>query len=255
MKRKFILLFLCLCLVSCATPPTDPDKLAVYHQNNDPLEPYNRSMTTFNFAVNRYVYQPIAKTYRAVVPEFARTGISNFADNLSEPYTFVNAILQADGRAAAHSFGRFFTNTTLGVGGLFDAATYFGIDKKQKTFGQTLYKWGWKDSVPYLVLPFLGPSDLRETIGMTVGWFMDPIDYTLPRHERLQLRIVRYALHGITTIESSTDLLSEMEKNTVDPYVKLRTMYRQNKQKSLNEDDIEAQSKEYDIDFDFDDDE
>ncbi len=253
--KKGILFLLLFFVIGCATAPTDPEALKTYQDNNDPLEPYNRVMTDFNFKVNRYVYTPIVKAYRGIFPESARKRISYFASNLSEPYTFANAILQGEPRAAAHSFGRFFTNSTLGVGGLFDVATDFGIDKKEKTFGQTLYKWGWNGSSPYFVLPFLGPSDVRETVGMTIGWFLDPIDYILPKKERWQLRIARYAVHGIITMESATDFLTETEKTAVDPYVMLRTMYRQNKQKFLNEGNVEAQTESYNLDFDLDEDE
>ena len=247
MKKIIFILLFCFCIQGCATPPTDPDQLKIYNENNDPLEPYNRFMTKFNFKVNRYVYQPIAKAYRTVLPERVRTSISNFSDNLSEPYTFVNAVLQGEFSDAAQSFGRFFTNTTIGVGGLFDAASYFGIENPEKTFGQTLYKWGWKDSAPYIVLPFLGPSDLRETIGMVAGWFMDPVDYTLPEKERLQLRIARYVINGFVTIDQATDLLTNVEETSLDPYATLRTYYRQNHQKFLDG------KGDYEVEFDFDD--
>ena len=210
-------------------------------------------MTNFNFKVNRYVYDPVAKVYRNVIPSFMRTGISNFGSNLSEPYVFVNAILQCEPKSAAHSLGRFFTNTTLGLGGLFDVASHFEIEKKKRNFAQTLYKWGWKGTSTYFVLPFLGPSDFRETVGMTVGWFLDPIDYVLPRKDRWRLRIGRYTINGIITIEEATDLLTGIETSSVDPYATLRTMYQQNKQKFLNDGDIEAQSESYNFEFDLDD--
>ena len=253
--KKRILFLLLFFLIGCATPPTDPDALKTYQENNDPLEPYNRVMTDFNFKVNRYVYSPFIKAYRNVLPEFARKRIGYFGYNLSEPYVFVNALLQAEPKAAAHSFGRFFTNSTLGLGGLFDVASDFGIKKVEKNFGQTLYKWGWNGSSAYFVLPFLGPSDMRETVGMTVGWFLDPIDYVLPKKERWRFRIARYAINGIVTMENATDFLTETEKTAIDPYVMLRTMYRQNKQKYLNQGDTQAQSQTYDLDFDLDDEE
>ena len=145
------------------------------------------------------------------------------------------------------------TKTTLGLGGLFDVASHFEIEKKKRNFAQTLYKWGWKGTSTYFVLPFLGPSDFRETVGMTVGWFLDPIDYVLPRKDRWRLRIGRYTINGIITIEEATDLLTGIETSSVDPYATLRTMYQQNKQKFLNDGDIEAQSESYNFEFDLDD--
>ncbi len=249
----FILAGALLCLSACATVPQNPEQLAIYQQNNDPIEPYNRAITDFNFKVNRYVYRPIRKVYRFVFPEFARTGISNFSSNLTEPYILVNAVLQGEGDAAAQSFGRFFTNTTIGLGGLFDAATYFEIGKPEKDFGQTLYRWGWNSSMPYFVLPFLGPSDVRETFSLAVGWFLNPLDYALPRRERNQMRIARYAVQGVVTIDNLSGLLQNIEETSLDPYAALRSMYRQNRLKFLNQDDLDAQTQNYNFDFELDD--
>ena len=242
-------------LIGCATPPTDPQALEQYRQTNDPLEPYNRSMTEFNFKVNRYVYRPIDKAYRAVLPQPARDCISNASNNLSQPYYFVNALLQGDFDDSAQIFGRFFTNTTLGLGGLFDVASMLEIEAPVKDFGQTLYRWGWNNSMPYFVWPFLGPSDIRETTGAVIGFFLDPIDYALPKAERDHLLIYSYAVKGMVTIDSMSSLLENVEQNSIDPYVALRTMYRQNRLKFLNAGNVEAQTENYNIDFDFDDDE
>ncbi len=256
--NQFVLpgiLSVCLALSGCATKPTDPVALAQYNEVNDPLEPYNRAMTNFNFKVNRYVYRPVDKVYRAVTPKPVRTGISNASKNLSQPYYFVNALLQGQLDDGAQIFGRFFTNTTLGIFGFFDVASMLEIEAPVKDFGETLYRWGWNESMPYFVWPFLGPSDIRETTGTIIGFFIDPIDYALPRAERDHLLLYRYAVKGLATIDSMSGLLEDIEKNSVDPYVALRTMYRQNRLKFLNADDIEAQTENYNIEFDFEDEE
>lgn len=241
-------------LSGCATPPTDSDALKQYQEANDPFEPYNRAMTDFNFKVNRYVYRPFDKGYRFIVPEAIRNGISNASDNLSQPYYLVNAVLQGEFEDAAQIFGRFFTNSTLGVAGLFDVATMLEIESPKKDFGETLYRWGWNNSMPYFVWPFLGPSDIRETVGSVAGFFLDPIDYVLPNAEEDNLLIIRYTVKGIVTIDSLSGLLEDVEKTSVDPYVALRTMYRQNRAKFLNANDIDAQTQSYDFDFDFEED-
>lgn len=253
--KLLCVLGLSLMLASCATPPEDAQALQIYQQTNDPLEPYNRFMTDFNFKVNRYVYKPFSRAYRAVLPEPVRTGLSQVSTNLSQPYYMVNGILQGDLDSAAQSFGRFFTNSTLGIAGLFDVATMLGIESPKKDFGQTLYRWGWNQSMPYFVWPFLGPSDIRETTGSIIGFFINPIDYALPRAEMDHLLLYRYLLQGVVTIDSSTGLLENAEKNSLDPYVMLRTMYRQNRAKFLNEGDIDAQTDAYNFDFEDEEDE
>ena len=257
-KKLYYLLFCflgCLLLSACATPPTDPVALKQYEANHDPLEPYNRVVSDFNFKVNRYVYRPFDKAYRFVVPQSARECISNASSNITQPYYFVNALLQGEFEESAQIFGRFFTNTTIGVLGFFDVASMLGIEDTRKDFGETLYKWGWKEPTPYFVIPFLGPSDIRDTVGHTVGFFLDPVDYAFPRPERRYVIIFRYVVKGVVAIDDLSELLENIEKNSVDPYVALRTMYRQNRAKFLNSDDIEAQTENYNIDFDYDDEE
>lgn len=251
-----ILRFLCVCCLSflcaCQSIPTDAvqtENTQIQSENNDPFERYNRVMTDFNFNINRYVYQPIAKVYRKSIPSPVRTGIDNVATNLQQPVIFVNALLQADFEGAAQTFGRFFTNTTLGLFGLFDVATKLDVEAPQKDFGQTLYVWGIKQGGPYLVLPFLGPSNMRDAVGMGINFFIDPLDWTLPKSEK-HLLWWRYAFWGISVMDKSTDLLSNIEKSSVDPYTALKTMSEQNREAFLS-----PQKKEnaYDFAFDFDD--
>lgn len=240
-----------LSLTACMTPmPTDPEALKQYHEANDPFEPYNRGATTFNMWVNEYIFTPFSKAYRFILPKPVRTGVANFSDNLKQPYIFVNSILQGDFESGAQSFGRFFTNTTIGIGGLFDPATALEIQAPRKDFGQTLYTWGIKKDGPYLVLPFFGPSNMRDAFGMGIGFFIDPIDWTLPKAEK-GLLWYRYGIQWIVAADSATDLLTNVEQSSVDPYTTLRTMYRQNRSKFLRGDAVAQES----YDFSFDDDE
>jgi len=136
-------------------------------RTRDPWEGLNRSMYKFNYEADRYVLLPVVSGYEAVVPRFARTGVSNFFANLGEVRTFYNSILQAKGKKSLVTFGRFLTNSTIGIGGLFDPATAFGMRREHEDFDQTLETWG-VGTGPYLVLPILGPNTARSAGGFAV---------------------------------------------------------------------------------------
>jgi phospholipid-binding lipoprotein MlaA len=133
----------------------------------DPWEGFNRSMYTFNYEADRFVLLPIVDAYEAAVPRFARTGVSNFFANIREVPTFYNSILQAKGKKSLVTFGRFLTNSTIGIGGLFDPATAFGWRRENEDFDRTLETWG-VGTGPYLILPMLGPNTVRSAGGLAV---------------------------------------------------------------------------------------
>lgn len=146
-------------LAGCASGP---------HANpRDPLEPFNRGVYKFNDAVDRAVLKPVATTYRDVMPELVRQGVGNFFGNLQDAWSFVNNVLQFKGLAAAESFMRFGVNTFIGLGGILDVASEMQIEQHTEDFGQTLGHWGVSPG-PYLVLPLLGPSTLRDTVALPV---------------------------------------------------------------------------------------
>jgi phospholipid-binding lipoprotein MlaA len=136
-------------------------------RTHDPWEGLNRSMYKFNYEADRFVLLPVVKGYETAVPRFARTGVSNFFANLGEIRTFSNCILQAKGKKSLVTLGRFVTNTTLGIGGLFDPATAFGWRREQENFDHTLETWG-VGTGRYLVLPILGPNTVRSAGGLAV---------------------------------------------------------------------------------------
>lgn len=127
----------------------------------DPLERMNRATHRFNDSVDRAVLKPVATGYRNHVPQVIRTGVNNFLDNLAFTTTIVNDFLQLKIKDTLVDLGRFTVNTTLGIGGILDPATHFGIPRNDEDFGQTLGRWG-VPSGPYVVLPFLGPSTIRD---------------------------------------------------------------------------------------------
>lgn len=133
----------------------------------DPWEGFNRRMYRFNFYLDKYLFLPVVHGYEFVTPVFLQDRISNFYNNLAEVRNFTNSIFQLKGTESAKILGRFVTNSTLGLGGLFDPATRFGLERQYEDFGKTLGHWG-VDSGPYLVLPVFGPSSVRDTGGLAV---------------------------------------------------------------------------------------
>ena len=151
------------------------DPLDIY----DPLEPFNRAMYSFNAQLDRKLLLPVIRTYRRIIPGFARQGVTNFFDNLDDIRTFINQILQLRPKRALQTTGRFVINTTLGIAGLWDPASRFSIPKHDEDFGQTLGHYGVKPG-PYLVLPLFGPSGLRDGVGRVFDagslTLIDPLD-------------------------------------------------------------------------------
>lgn len=153
------LLTLAMLLPGCASGPAATTR--------DPLEPWNRGVYRFNDAVDAAVLKPVATTYRDLTPGPVRRGINNFFGNLEDAWSVVNNALQLKGQAAAESFMRFTVNTFIGLGGVLDVASEMQLEKHTKDFGHTLGYWGVGDG-PYLVLPFLGPSTLRDSAALVV---------------------------------------------------------------------------------------
>ena len=131
----------------------------------DPWQGMNRRIYNFNYHFDRYVFLPATRGYQNVTPDFAEAGVSNFFDNLRDVNTFLNSVLQLSGTKSAQSLGRVAVNSTIGLLGLIDVATMFGIDRPVEDFGQTMGRWG-VGSGPYLMIPVLGPSSLRDGIGL-----------------------------------------------------------------------------------------
>jgi phospholipid-binding lipoprotein MlaA len=134
---------------------------------SDPWEGFNRSMYRFNYYFDKYLFLPVVSGYDYITPVFVQERISGFYSNLGEVKNLTNSLFQLKGTESATTLGRFVTNSTLGLGGLFDPATKFGLERHDEDFGKTLGYWG-ADSGPYLVLPIFGPSSLRDASGLAV---------------------------------------------------------------------------------------
>ncbi len=155
----------------CATRPP-----GISANPADPFEPFNRSVSSFNETVDNAVVKPVAQAYVKVLPSMVRTGVGNFFGNLGEVWNFANSVLQLKAQRSAETFMRFNVNTFFGLGGLLDIATEVGIDRHGEDFGQTLGRWGVPPG-PYVVLPILGPSSVRDTAAFPVDRIGDAFRY------------------------------------------------------------------------------
>ncbi len=201
-------------LGGCATAGGNPD---------DPLEGYNRAMFRFNDSVDKAVIKPVATGYKKVMPEVARTGVTNFFSNLGDVWIGVNNILQGKVGPGVSDFGRFAINTTVGIFGLFDVASNAGLDKHNEDFGQTLGRWGMGTG-PYVVLPILGPSDLRDGFStLVVDWHGDPLWYVANIPTRNEL----VAAHFVDQRARLLDASQLLDEAALDPYVYMRSAYLQ----------------------------
>jgi phospholipid-binding lipoprotein MlaA len=217
---------------ACATPPTDPAARAEFEKTNDPFEPLNRKIFDFNLFVDRVALKPVAKAYVAVIPQVGRDAIRNFLDNLDQPIVFANNLLQGQFMRAHNTFARFLTNTTLGLGGVIDIATKAGVPKETGDFGQTLYSWGVPDG-PYLVLPIFGPSDPRDAVGKGVDGFADPWNRMATNYHYWYMGLIRGAVDGIDQRARNLQTLDELQRNAIDFYAELRSLWRQHRASEL----------------------
>ena len=221
MQNRIIGVALALGLGACAsTGPTAPGEVP------DPYEGFNRQMFAFNQGVDQYALSPAATVYETVTPEFARDRLGDFLGNLKSPVIFVNDVLQAQPGRATDTFFRFTINTTVGLVGLWDAADYFGLDGHSEDFGQTLAVWG-VDGGPYLVMPFLGPTNPRDLIGSGVDRALDPLTWTefagQPDLDD-QIAMGRGILGGLNARVAFDDQIKSLNEQP-EPYVALRRLY------------------------------
>jgi phospholipid-binding lipoprotein MlaA len=189
----------------------------------DPLEGFNRAMYTFNDKMDRYILKPVAKGYRAVTPKPVRRGISNFFSNLREPIVMLNNLLQGKPADAVSDLSRFVFNSTFGIFGLFDVASKMDLPKHNEDFGQTLAVWGVGDGA-YLVLPFFGPSNLRDGPALVVDWETYPPNHMEERSTRAKLLLVETVDKRAQLLDAS-DILDQAAGQ--DPYVFVRETFRQ----------------------------
>ena len=194
----------------------------------DPLQPFNRAMFTFNDAVDRVFFRPLAVGYRAVLPQPVRNGVNNFFNNLRAPTTLLNDILQGKPKRAQETINRFLVNSTIGLLGFVDIATRLGFPEHQEDYGQTLAVWG-VPAGPYIVLPLLGPSTLRDAVGKVPEFYIaDP----LWEPDDTAVTIARFSVRAVDIRSRLLDL-DRVIKMQVDPYLFFRETYLQNRQRAI----------------------
>jgi phospholipid-binding lipoprotein MlaA len=194
----------------------------------DPFEQVNRKVLAFNKDIDSILFKPVATVYNYVMPNFVRRRVTNFFSNLDDIKVVANDILQLKFKQATSDSGRFVVNSTLGIVGLFDIATRLNMPKHYEDFGQTLGYWGI-GSGPYLVLPILGASSLRDAIGSTVDFNLDPLLYL----DEDSYAGITYALSGLKIINTRADLFGAekiLETATLDPYSFIRDSYLQQRE-------------------------
>ena len=190
----------------------------------DPWENLNRGTFAFNEKFDKYLLSPLAKGYRLIFPSEVRTGVRNFLNNLSEPWSSINSILQGDLKNTGNSLARFLINSTIGVLGIFDVATPIGFENQKEDFGQTLAVHGVGPG-PYLVLPFLGPSTLRDAIGKVTALFGDPVTLALERNNKDEWIWIGMAIKGVDFREQNLEKIDNLNATSVDFYATLRSLY------------------------------
>ena len=222
----------------CASLPDDQPRDA-----RDPWERYNRAMHSFNDSVDRAVLKPVATAYKTAVPQPIRTGIGNFLGNLGDVWSFVNNALQGKAEGALTSFWRVAINTTIGLGGVLDPATDLQLERRKEDFGQTLGVWG-VGSGPYFVLPFLGPSTLRDTVALPADYYGHPLKYFKGTRLRNTLGVTR-VVHTRASVLDATELL---QGAALDDYSFTRDAYLQKRRNDIYDGNPPQDEERYDLD-------
>lgn len=210
-------------ITGCATNkiPTDP---------SDPYEHFNRRVFAFNTALDRAFFRPVAKFYDIVLPWQVKKSVYNVYHNIGDITSAANELLQLDFPQAISDLARVAINTTLGFGGIFDVATHLGIERDVEDFGLTLAHWGSRDT-PYVVLPFLGPSTIRDAVGLPINYFLlSPWGY-------LHSSVWTYSSTALYFVERRASLLigDKVVEQAFDPYIFVRDAYLQRREYLIDE--------------------
>ncbi len=222
-------------LSACAGRSSAPQAAAAPTAPGDPFEATNREILDFNFKVDDAIYRPAANLYRRAVGPWVRARVRNVLLNLNEPVVAANALLQARPVAAGTSFMRFAVNSTLGLGGLFDLEPIGGPPRQTIDFGQTLYTWGLPDG-PYFMLPFAGPSTPRDLAGSIGDGLVNPLTWVFP----FGANAGRTVALGLDERERNIEAFDDIRNNSLDPYARLRSLWRQNRDAELGRATVEA---------------
>jgi len=198
-----------------------------YTEIYDPIEPVNRAVLKFNFFIDDYAIRPVVKTYKFIAPDFVEKGVSNFFSNLKEPVNSIAFFFQGEFSKSFKSMGRFSMNTLTSIG-TFDLADKLGIEKEKTDLGITLAKGG-VGSGPYIVIPIIGPSNLRDVGGTVVEYFVDPIGNNIPNREYISIG------SGFNTRVEVDDQIDQVKQSSSDRYEMIKSIYYQNRQSQIED--------------------
>lgn len=240
--RGSLLVVVALFVSGCASTGSDNGT------NNDRFEGYNRAMNSFNSGADRVLIKPLAKGYRAITPDAVERGVSNVFTNLGTPSVFINNLLQGKPKAALTDAGRFVINSTIGFAGIFDVAAKSGMPAHNEDFGQTLGAWG-VPSGPYVVLPFLGPSTVRDALTFPANRATNLIEHLDSASLEDKLTVLQ-----IISIRASLLSLDEQIQAANDPYIFVREAFLQRREYLVYDGNPPIDEDEFDFADDFDDD-
>ena len=246
---KFVFLFGVLALNGCASSADKTTDLSA-------LEQYNRTMFNINDKIDKALIRPMAKGYRAITNSFVRQRVTDFFNNVSEPVSAANHILQGEPHNSAQNVGRFMINTVVGIGGLFDVASKVGLEQKKTGFDETMSAWCVPDG-PYIILPIMGPSTPRAATGWVADGYSSPAYWII---EEKGDSDAMYAYYGVTGLKylnlmaENLPLLESLEESSVDYYETMKYSYLQNRSK-LKRCSYKSEETAPNYDFDMDDEE
>jgi len=256
MHSKFTYLFLALSFFNISL--LGPTELLAeeYPQSeqiiSDPFEGMNRGIFWFNNQVDQYILEPVAEGYTYVVPKPVRRSVGNFFENLNYPVYLVSDILQLKFKQVGNHTGRFVINTTLGIGGLFDVATGFGFEQHSEDVGAAFGYHG-VGTGPYIMLPFLGPSNARDFVGLVADYFLDPVTYIgLDSAASTDLETIGYVATGSELVNTRAELIQAIDTAkdaSIDYYSFVKNSYIQSRQ-GLIYDGFPPEEDDFDEDFD-----
>jgi phospholipid-binding lipoprotein MlaA len=234
-----------LCCCGCATSPSDPANADDTDSDNDPAEGVNRAIFKANLAADHAVMRPVAQAYSDHVPEAVQTGIHNVVQNLKEPAVAVNDLLQGNVNHAWRAVERLAVNTTVGAAGVVDVAAKWGLPPHKADFGQTLAVWGVEEG-PFVELPLLGASNPRDAVGTAVDLALNPLTFV----GAAPATYAGVATGGANVLDTRVQHLrdlDELERNSLDYYATLRSVYRQHREAEI----AKAKEPEGQVDISF----
>lgn len=231
--KRVILSLVAICSLIALAACAEVDPLLQNDGIYDPYEEQNRKIHAFNRGLDKALVRPAANGYSKILPDGIEDSIGNFAENLGQPSVIVNSLLQGDLKGTGLSTARFLTNTVFGFGGFIDVATEFQVPEHDTDFGETLYKWGAREG-PYVELPGLGPSTVRNTTGKIVDLFTNPLSYVVDGPERYYGTGASVASR-LGDRGRYSDTVDSILYNSADSYAQARLIYLQNRRFGLGD--------------------